>query len=163
MKSIRLKFPFLMATLCGVCQPLSAHHSGSLFDISNPVILKGSIAEVIFSNPHSSIFLDITDESGVVVRWAVENSSPLRVLRNVRGFDGTKLAVGDSITVCGFPPKRPYTSIDELKERGDPVPEWWGTATKFITGTVLILKDGTEEQWGYGPRDTCRALLESGE
>ena len=162
MKSIRLKFPLLLATLCGVCQPINAHHSGSLFDISNPVILKGSIAEVIFSNPHSSILIDVADESGVVVRWAVENSSPLRVLRNVRGFDGTKLTVGDSIAVCGFAPKRPYTSIAELEERGDSVPEWWGTATKFITGTVLILSDGTEEQWGYGPRDTCRGLLESG-
>ena len=162
MKGIRLNYLLLAATLSGVCQPLNAHHSGSLFDISNPVILKGSIAEVIFSNPHSSIFIDITDESGVVVRWAVENSSPLRLLRS-RGIDGTTLTPGDSITVCGFPPKRPYTSIDELKERGDPVPEWWGTATKFITGTVLLLRDGKEEQWGYGPRDTCRDLLQSGD
>ena len=162
MKSIRLKFPLLTGMLWGVCQPVDAHHSGSLFDVSNPVILEGSIAEVIFSNPHSSFFIDVADESGVVVRWAVENSSPLRLLRKL-GFDGTKLVVGDSITVCGFPPKRPYTSPDELEARGDPVPEWWGTATKFITGTVLILEDGTEEQWGYGPRDTCSALLESGE
>ena len=33
--------------------------------------------------------------------FRIVNSSPLRVLRNVRGFDGTKLTVGDSITVCG--------------------------------------------------------------
>ena len=157
--NIKSLFRALLVALCGLCLPLYGHHSVSVFDTSKPILLKGFIAEVRFANPHSSIFIDVEDESGQKIRWAVENSGPLYVTRQLRGFDETKLQVGDPIEVCGFAPKRPYSTVQELKERGESVPVWWGDAKKFITSPLLILKDGAAENWGYGPLEVCQALL----
>jgi hypothetical protein len=124
--------------------------------------VKGLIAEVHFANPHSSIFIDVVDSAGQRVRWAVENSGTLAMTRQ-RGFDEKSLQVGDPIEVCGYAPKRPYLTAEELAERGIPRPApWWGNWDRVITGRLLILKGGPAEHWShYGPLDACQSLLES--
>lgn len=132
-----------------------------MFDRSTPIRLQGRIAEVRFANPHSYFFIDVVDSAGQRVRWAVENSGTLAMTRD-RGFDETTLQAGDPIEVCGYAPKRPYTTAQEMVERGMPPPDpWWGSWHRIITGRLLILKTGPAEHWShYGPLEACQALLE---
>lgn len=141
--------------------PLHAHHSVMVFETTTPIVLKGQIADVRFSNPHSSIFIDVADADGKPVRWAVENSGTLAMTRE-RGFNEQNVRVGDPITVCGYAPKKAYSTAEELTARGTPVPDWWGSAKKFITGRLVVLKDGPHEHWShYGPLEVCQDLVKS--
>jgi hypothetical protein len=141
--------------------PLEAHHSAAMFDTSTPIVVKGIIAEVHFANPHSSIFIDVVDSEGQRVRWAVENSGTLAMTRN-RGFDEKTLQVGDPIEACGYAPKRPYSTAEEVTARGIPIPgPWWGNWDRVITGRLLILKGGPAQDWShYGSLSACQSLLE---
>jgi hypothetical protein len=108
------------------------------------------------------IFIDVVNSDGQRVRWAVENSGTVAMTRE-RGFDEKSLQVGDPIEVCGYAPKSPYSTAEELAERGIPRPApWWGNWDQVITGRLLILKSGPAEHWShYGPLDACRSLLGS--
>ena len=141
--------------------PANAHHSVGVFQTDMPIVLKGTIADVYFANPHSTLFIDITEDDGQVVRWAIENSSTLEQTR-IRGFDRTTVKVGDPIEVCGYPPKRLVgTTVERItEETGRPKPEYWQDAERAITGRLLVLNNKVEEHWShYGPLDVCRELL----
>lgn len=139
---------------------LEAHHSSMMFDTTTPIRVKGVIAEVHFANPHAYIFVEVADAGGTRARWAVENSGTLAMTRQ-RGFDEQTLQAGDPIEVCGYAPKRAYSTAEELAERGAPRPEpWWGKWDRVITGRLLILEGGPAEHWShYGPIEACRSLL----
>jgi hypothetical protein len=145
-----------------VAGPLQAHHNAGMFDTATPIRVKGLIAEVYFANPHSYFLVDTVDANGQRVRWAVENSGTLTVTRQ-RGFDEKSLQVGDPVEVCGYAPKLPYPTADEMVKRGVPLPgPWWGKWNRVITGRLLILKSGPAADWShYGPLDVCQSLLQS--
>ena len=157
-----MKKHLVWAGVLGFTGSLQAHHNSGMFNTTSPIRVEGFIAEVKFANPHSFIFIDVVDSGGQRVRWAVENSGTLWMTRQ-RGFDEESLQPGDPIRVCGYAPKRPYSTVEELADRGieRPAP-WWGNWDRVITGRLLILKSGPAEHWShYGPLDACQALLES--
>src|SRR6266853_1080260 len=80
--------------------PAWAHHSfSSVFDADKPVEVHGVLAEIRLQNPHSWFYVDVTDPSGKVVRWAFEGSTPTSLIRS--GFKPSSLKVGDEVTVKG--------------------------------------------------------------
>jgi hypothetical protein len=160
---IRMKMKLVAWAAALVCTgSLQAHHNSGMFETTTPIRVQGLIAEVRFANPHSYIFIDVVGSEGRRVRWAVENSGTVAMTRQ-RGFDEKSLQVGDPVEVCGYAPKRSYPTAEELAERGSPRPEpWWGHWDKVMTGRLVILKGGANEDWShYGPLDACRSLLES--
>jgi hypothetical protein len=59
MKSvIVLSFASVVGLLM-VCDPASAHHGNSSYDDKNPIALKGTVTQFIWSNPHSLLFFDV--------------------------------------------------------------------------------------------------------
>ncbi len=84
--------------------PVWAHHGlAAEFDIDKPVDLRGTVTEWELVNPHSWIHIDVKDDKGQVVNWAVEGGSPNNLLR--LGFTKQSLPAGTEIIVHGFQAK----------------------------------------------------------
>lgn len=92
-----------VALLIFVSVPLAAHHSPVMFDRTTRVTLVGKVVEFAWTNPHSSIQLDVTKAGGGVERWGVELGSPNTMVKN--GWRSSIIKAGDSVTVVVNPLK----------------------------------------------------------
>jgi len=57
------------ASMCG---PAMAHHSHNAYELSVWTTMEGTVNQVHLINPHSWIYLDVTDEQGETTTWALE-------------------------------------------------------------------------------------------
>lgn len=88
------------AVLMVIALPVLAHHSfAAEYDEKKPVNLKGVVTKVEWTNPHARFYVDVKDESGMVVNWNLELASPNVLMRN--GWTRKSLQVGDEVTVAG--------------------------------------------------------------
>ena len=79
-----------------------AHHSfAAEFDARRPVTLEGVVAVVEWVNPHSWLWIDVTEAPGISRRWGLELPPPNGLLR--RGVRRTMLLPGDRVSVQAFP------------------------------------------------------------
>ena len=76
-----------------------AHHSVSMYDMEHPTTLKGTVERLEWTNPHGYIYLEVKDDKGQTVEWAVEINSPNFLKHN--GWTSTIVKPGDVITVTG--------------------------------------------------------------
>ena len=82
--------------------PLLAHHSfGAEYDANKPITLVGVLTKIEWTNPHSFIYIDVTDEKGTVTNWKFEGYPPNVLYRNGWKKD-TSMKAGDRITVTGW-------------------------------------------------------------
>jgi hypothetical protein len=91
------------AILCATVVPVSAHHSGSMFDSGKEVVLVGTIKEFQYTNPHSWIQVLVPRQGGGDVEWSIETAAPIVLLR--AGIRPTSLKPGDKVTVRTHPLK----------------------------------------------------------
>lgn len=74
-----------------------AHHSHNAYEITVWSELEGTVSEVIIMNPHSWMYLDVTDENGEVTTWAIEAASPAQIYEN--GVKPEDVQPGDRVKV----------------------------------------------------------------
>jgi hypothetical protein len=87
-----------------VALPAFAHHGAASFDPGKKVVLKGTVTEWLWANPHCFLRLDVKDEqTGRVANWSVEFGNPTDI--SVRGFRRTTFKVGEEVTVTVQPVK----------------------------------------------------------
>ena len=105
---------FAVVGLLAVSIPLFAHHGSASYDTDKKVTLKGTVTRWIWSNPHCLLQLDVTDDSGHVVRWIAETENPSTMIRI--GWVEKSFKVGDQVTVTGLPVKNgnPVVRIIEV-------------------------------------------------
>jgi len=98
-------FVALVAVVVGVLAtaPLSAHHGAAAYDVGKKVVLKGTVKEWIYSNPHCLLTLEVAGEDGQVVRWIVEGQAPNVVFP--AGYRKDTFTFGDQVTVTVEPVK----------------------------------------------------------
>jgi hypothetical protein len=97
------KSGLLIVSILAVCGPLWAHHGNSAYDEEHWITISGTVTEFVWSNPHCEIFMDVKDDKGAVVNWAIESQSPGILRRN--NWTRTSVKPGDQITVNFAPAK----------------------------------------------------------
>ena len=80
--------------------PLLAHHGNAVYDDTKTIILKGTVAQWVWANPHCILHLDVTDDSGQVVSWIVETENPTSMF-NI-GWTKTSFKSGDQVIVTAL-------------------------------------------------------------
>jgi hypothetical protein len=86
---------------------LSAHHSFAAFDMSKEQTITGVVSRFDWTNPHTFIWVDVTNDKGVVETWAIEGMSPNYLGR--RGWSKNSVKPGEKITVSIRPLKEGKT------------------------------------------------------
>ena len=76
--------------------PLFAHHGNASYD-QKDVTIKGTVTAWLWTNPHSFLKLDVTDDKGNVVHWVCENQAPSSLVNF--GFTPKTFKPGDVVTV----------------------------------------------------------------
>jgi len=112
----------IIAALLTTTSSVLAHHSNAAFDGDKVVVLKGTVTEWKWVNPHVWILLSVDDGKGGKVDWAIEGRTPGQLLR--AGWSRTILKAGDIITI-DFSPAKDGTRTGLL------------TRVRLADGTVL--------------------------
>src|ERR1700733_10734026 len=73
------------------------------FDVSKPLVLKGTVTKMEWINPHAWIHMDVKNPDGTVTNWMIEAGAPNGLLR--RGFSKNSLPPGTEIVVEGWQAK----------------------------------------------------------
>jgi len=99
--------------------PTSAHHSGAMFEPEKTVTLKGVVKEFEYTNPHSWLWVTVTNDDQTMTDWGFEAEGPSTLFR--AGIKKGDLKPGDKITVTGRPMRdgRPAAAwVSVIKEDG---------------------------------------------
>ena len=105
-----------------------AHHSNSAFDPDKVVVLKGTVTQWLWTNPHVWIHLDVDDANNGKTEWRIEGRPPGVLARS--GWSRTIFKPGDTITV-DFSPARDGTHT--------------GLATRVTLADGTVLGQATQQ------------------
>jgi uncharacterized protein DUF6152 len=107
----------LVAGLLIASRPLVAHHGAAAFenDPAKRLVLKGTVVEWLWANPHTLLQFDTKGTDGQTVRWVVEASNPPDMQN--RGWTIKSFKPGDEVTVTVRPVKsgKPVGSIVQVE------------------------------------------------
>ena len=71
------------ACLLGAWIPAFAHHSFQAeYDDEKPITLIGVVTKITPDNPHGWIYMDVKNDAGKIIHWAVELPPPNVLQRN---------------------------------------------------------------------------------
>lgn len=104
-----MKSAYLLAFACGALTlgvTASAHHSfAATYLINEEQTVEGTLVAFLYRNPHAFLHLNVTDESGETVRWAVEWGGAT----SLTGQNVTRdtLKPGDQVVIMGNPGRDP--------------------------------------------------------
>ena len=84
---------------CGIS--LAAHHSFAPFDMQAEKTISGTVKQFDWTNPHTWIWLNVSDGKGGMETWAIEGMSPNFMGR--RGWTKSTLKAGDKISIVVRP------------------------------------------------------------
>ena len=94
---------FLAACALLLASPVFAHHSFTMFDMTQRVTLVGTVTSFEWTNPHAYIEIDVPDDKGVVKHWSIELGSPSILQQS--GWKFSTLKKGDKATLIVNPLK----------------------------------------------------------
>jgi Family of unknown function (DUF6152) len=91
-----------------------AHHSGAMFDLSKRAVIKGTVVDFNWTNPHSNFRVSVLNKDGTRSIWGVEMNGPNNLIRV--GWRRDTIKPGDKVAVTVRPlrdgaPGGQYVSI----------------------------------------------------
>ena len=88
---------FLISALMFCMPAATAHHGTAVsYDQDRWITVTGTVTEFRWRNPHSALFLDIVDETGNTVNYAIELPSPVLMSRTI-GWNRATFRPGDTV------------------------------------------------------------------
>ena len=97
-------FAVLLATgLLASATPALAHHSYSMFDLTNRSTISGSVAKLEWGNPHVFIWVYVPNAKGAYDLYGLEAGAVTLLTRY--GWNKDSLKSGDKVTLDYFPLK----------------------------------------------------------
>ncbi len=78
-----------------------AHHSHGAYAMTEYTQVAGTVTDVYWINPHAWVYIDVVEDSGQTVSWALEAAGATTLVRGGIGPDGVK--AGDTISVRCHP------------------------------------------------------------
>lgn len=103
-----MKQMFILCTVLALTAPVAAHH-GNASTESKTVVLKGTVTQWLWSNPHTFLKFDVKDDNGNVTRWSAESNNPSTLVNF--GFTARTFKAGDQVTV----------TLDGVAKSGAPI------------------------------------------
>jgi hypothetical protein len=91
-----LRVTILVVAVAVLSMPLLAHHGNASYE-NKQVTIKGTVTKWLWTNPHTFLFLDVTDDKGNVAHWVCENQAPSTLVNF--GFNAKTFKAGDQVTV----------------------------------------------------------------
>jgi hypothetical protein len=81
--------------------PLSAHHSLTAeYDPKAPIAIRGRLARVEWTNPHSFLYVEMTTGDGPIETWKVEAAAPSALAR--AGLAREMLVIDTTVDISGL-------------------------------------------------------------
>jgi len=112
----------LLLVVAAGSTPVLAHHGNASYE-NKEVTIKGKVTNWIWSNPHTFLMLDVTDENGKVAHWVCENQAPSTLVNF--GFNAKTFKAGDEVTVV----------LAAVAKNGTPV----GRITRIILANGYVM------------------------
>lgn len=121
----------LLLGLCmiGLAPVADAHHANSMIDMQKRYVMRGTVAKLLWTNPHGWLYVDVNKQSGKPELWGFEFGSPNAMMR--AGWNPRDIEVGDKVTVLASVARNgkhigaliKLTLPDGRELEGIPVPE----------------------------------------
>jgi Family of unknown function (DUF6152) len=100
-----------LALLLAATTAVSAHHgTGASYFQDRTIEIKGLVTEFLWRNPHSALFIDVTEGPFKGQNYAVELNSPGVMIR--QGWTKKQFQPGDQVTI-NVHPSRAGTAVGE--------------------------------------------------
>jgi hypothetical protein len=100
-----MKRSTLLVALCSLAAfalPVAAHHSfAAVYKSDQRLEIEGKVVQFLFRNPHSVLHVLAPDESGAMIRWAVEWQGATQLGNS--GVSNETIRPGDPVVVTGMP------------------------------------------------------------
>ncbi len=91
---------FALATFVASTSALAHHSFAAEYDSEKPLKFTGTVTAMKWSNPHGWIYVDVKDDAGNVVNWALETSASNGLIR--RGWRKEDLPAGTILVIEGW-------------------------------------------------------------
>ncbi len=87
----------ILAFVCAVtfAVPASAHHSHVNYAVSEFTFIEGVVKEIHLINPHSWVYMEVTNEKGEPELWSLEATGPRGI--EAKGVKREDVKVGDRV------------------------------------------------------------------
>lgn len=94
---------WLSIAILTICAPMFAHHGNAAYEMSKTISFKATVTKYDYTNPHTTIYFDVTDDKGNVEHWVAETTNP--AMLNRVGWSRDSLKPGDQVTLVANPNK----------------------------------------------------------
>lgn len=91
-----MKTMVMLAALIAVAAPARAHH-GNASTENKTVVMKATVTEWQWTNPHTFLKFDVKDAAGKVTHWVAEWNNPSTLVNF--GFTARTFKAGEEVTV----------------------------------------------------------------
>jgi hypothetical protein len=103
-----MKQMFILCTVLALTAPVAAHH-GNASTEAKTVVMKATVTQWLWSNPHTFLKFDVKDDNGSVTHWTAEWNNPSTLVNF--GLTARTFKAGDQVTV----------TLDGVAKSGAPI------------------------------------------